>query len=181
MTNATITRIAVTVPGNTIIYNVFQNAARSYNSGIEVVVSSDVKKWLSVNFNATSYYNQIDAFTVINKYPQVDTISVDGQSLISGNAKLNAVFHFKKDLDVQLTSIYLAPDIVPQGKIGARFSLDLGIQKTIQKGKGTVFLNATDLLNTMVIRQEVQGQGFYFTSNNYHETQVVRIGYKYRF
>ena len=181
MTNATITRIAVTEPGNTIIYHVFQNAGRSYNAGIELAVSSEITKWLSINFNALGYYNQINAFTVINKYPMLDTISVDAQSLISGNAKFNAVFHFKKDFDIQLTAIYLAPDIIPQGKIDARFSLDLGIQKTIQKGKGSLFLNATDLLNTMVIRQTVQGDGFNFVSTNYYETQVIRIGYKYRF
>jgi hypothetical protein len=34
-----------------------------------------------------------------------------------------------------------------------RFSLDLGMKKAIQKGKGELFLNATDLLITMVTRK----------------------------
>lgn len=181
MTNATITRIAATVPGNTIIYNVFQNAGKSYNAGIELLLSKEIDKWLSLNFNANAYYNQIDSFSVINKYPITDTLSIAAQSLYSGNGKMTAVFHLKKNFEVQLTGIYLAPDIIPQGKIGARFSLDLGIQKTIQKGKGLIFLNATDLLNTMVIRQEFVGDGFTYTSDNYYETQVVRLGYTYRF
>lgn len=180
-TDATITRIASTVPGNTIIYNVFQNAGKSYNTGIELVFTKSLAKWLSINLNANAYYNQINEFTVVNKYPITDTITIGKQRIYSGNGKLNAVFHFKKDFDLQLTAVYLAPDIIPQGKIGSRFSLDLGIQKTIQKGKGILFLNATDLLNTMVIKQDINGDGFNFTSRNYYETQVVRFGYKYRF
>jgi len=36
--------------------------------------------------------------------------------------------------------------------------------------------NATDLLNTMVIKQEIEGETFSYTSNNYYETQVIRLG-----
>lgn len=75
---------------------------------------------------------------------------------------------------------YLA-DIIPQGTIEARFSLDFGIKKTIQNGKGELFLNATDLLNTMVIRTKTVGNKFNFTSNNFYETQVIRFGYSYKF
>ncbi len=65
--------------------------------------------------------------------------------------------------------------------MGSRFSLDLGLKKTIQKGKGELFLNVTDLLNTMVIHKTIQGNGFDYTSANYYETQVMRIGYSYKF
>lgn len=180
-TDATITRIAAVTPGSTVIYNVFQNAGRSYNTGVEVVLNKEITKWVTLNFNANVYYNQIDSFTVVNKYPITDTLSFDQQTTFSGNGKMNLLFHLKNNWEAQLTGIYLAPDIIPQGKIDARFSLDLGIMKSIQKGKGQLFLNASDLLNTMVIRQTFKGDGFTYTSSNYYETQVVRIGYKYRF
>ena len=73
------------------------------------------------------------------------------------------------------------PDIIPQGKIAARYSLDFGIKKAVQKGKGELFLNATDVLNTLVIKKEIQGDGFSYTSDDYYETQVVRLGYSYKF
>ena len=50
-----------------------------------------------------------------------------------------------------------------------------------EKGKGELFLNATDLLNTMVIKREIQGEGFRYTSDDYYETQVIRLGYNYKF
>jgi len=86
-----------------------------------------------------------------------------------------------KNFDAQLTAIYLAPDIIPQGKIAQRFSLDLGIKKSLQKGKGELLLNATDILNTMIIKKEIQGQGFRYISTDYYETQVIRLGYNYKF
>jgi hypothetical protein len=36
-------------------------------------------------------------------------------------------FHFAENKDVQLTVIYFASDIIPQGKINSRFSLDLKV------------------------------------------------------
>ena len=68
-----------------------------------------------------------------------------------------------------------------QGKIGQRFSLDLGLKKSIQKGKGELFFNANDLFNTMVIKRTIQGNGFSYTSDDYYETQVICLGYSYKF
>jgi outer membrane receptor protein involved in Fe transport len=179
--NGTITRISSTVAGSNLIYAVFQNAGKSYHAGVEMTFSAEVAKWYSFNINGNVYYNQINAFSVENKYPITHTFSAVQQSVYSGNAKWNNTFHFKKNVDLQLTAVYLAPDIIPQGKIGARFSLDFGVKKKIQKGKGELFINATDLLNTMVIKKRIQGDGFSYLSKDYYETQVVRIGYSYKF
>lgn len=181
ITNGTISRIASSLPESTLIYAVFQNAAKSSNSGLELVFSKDLAKWFSLNLNANGYYNQIDAFVVNNRYPVENSFTVAAQNTFSGNAKINTVFHFKKNWDAQVTAIYLAPDIIPQGRIDARFSLDFGLKKMIQNGKGELFLNATDLLNTMNIKQTIVGEGFGYVSRNYYETQVIRVGYSYKF
>lgn len=180
--DGTITRISsIAQNSSNLIYAIFQNAGRSYNTGLEVVLSQDVAKWYSFNLNVNGYHNQINAFSVENKYPVPSTFVADKQEIISGNIKLNNTFHLPKNFDAQLTAIYLAPDIIPQGKIAQRFSLDLGIKKSLQKGKGELFLNATDILNTMIIKKEIQGQGFKYISTDYYETQVIRIGYNYKF
>lgn len=179
--NGTITRVASTVPGSTLIYSIMQNAGKSYNTGVELLLAQDIKNWFSFNVNFNGYQSIIEAFKVENKYPAINTYSSARQELISWNSKFNGVFHLKNKTDIQLTAIYLAPDLIPQGKIGTRFSLDIGIKKQIQKGKGELFLNATDLFNTMQIHKEIQGAGFYYISNDYYETQVVRVGYNYKF
>ncbi|MBV8327289.1 TonB-dependent receptor [Chryseobacterium sp.] len=179
--NGTITRISSTVPGSTLIYAIFQNAGRSYNTGMEAIWNQKISDVYSFNMNGNIYRNQIDAFSVQNLYPVPNTFSAGQQSAISGNLKMNNTFHFPKGLNAQFTIVYMAPDIIPQGKIKSRFSMDVGFKKAIQKGKGELFLNASDLLNTMVIKKSVQGMGFAYTSNDYYETQVVRLGYTYKF
>ena len=179
--NGTITRIATSVPPSTLIYATFQNADKSYNTGLEAVLSQEISKLYSLNINANVYRNQIDAFTVTSLYPSPSVYSATLQETVSGNLKINNSFHFAKNVDAQLTAVYLAPDIIPQGKIESRFSIDLGIKKGIQNGKGELFLNATDLFNTMVIKRRIDGINFFYNSRDYNETQVIRLGYSYKF
>ncbi|WP_462252961.1 TonB-dependent receptor [Ferruginibacter sp.] len=180
-TQGTITRIATQVPPAALIYTVFQNAGHSSNTGIEMVLQQDFSKVFSFNTNVNIYRNIIDAFTVQNKYPVVSNYSAGKEKFTSGNIKLNGIFHLPKLTDIQITGIYLAPDIIPQGKIGTRFSVDMGVKKMIQKSKGELFINATDIFNTLKIKKETNGNGFTLISTDYYETQVFRLGYSYKF
>ena len=180
-TEGTITRIATQVPPSTLIYTVFQNAGHSSNTGVEMVLQHDFSKAVSINTNVNVYRNIIDAFTVENKYPVPSMYTATKEHFTSGNIKLNGIFHLPKQTDIQITSIYLAPDIIPQGKIGTRFSVDMGIKKQIQKSKGELFFNASDIFNTLNIKKELNGNGFKLASTDYYETQVFRLGYSYKF
>jgi outer membrane receptor protein involved in Fe transport len=180
-TDGTIIRIATQAPPGTLIYTVFQNAKRSYNTGIELVLQHDFSKIFTFNTNVNIYQNIIDGFTVENKYPVASTYTAGRETARSGNIKINSIFHLPKQTDIQITSIYSAPDIIPQGTIGARFSVDMGIKKQIQKGKGELFFNASDIFNTLRIKKETNGNGFKLISTDYYETQVLRIGYSYKF
>ncbi len=178
---STITRIGSIVPGSTLIYNIFQNAGKSYNTGIEILFSQNLSKLITVNFNLNGYQNIIDSFSVINKYPVENVFNAAREDIYSGNVKMNALLHFPGKTELQLTAIYQAPDLVPQGKIYSCFSIDAGLKKGIQNGKAEVFVNATDIGGTLRIRREVTGNGFRYTSTDYYETQVIRLGYTYKF
>ncbi len=179
--DGTITRIATQVPPSTLIYTVFQNAGHSTNMGIEMVLQQDFSKVFSFNTNVNVYQNIIDSFTVENKYPVPSIYKAVKQKFTSGNIKVNGIFHLPKQTDIQIIAIYLAPDIIPQGKIGARFSVDMGIKRQIQKGKGELFCNVTDIFNTLRVKKEITGNGFKYSSTDYYETQVFRLGYSYKF
>jgi outer membrane receptor protein involved in Fe transport len=181
LTNGSITRISSIVPGSTIIYAVFQNAGLSANSGIETVLSQELSKAFSFTANFNIFRNKINAFTVKNLYPKPNTFTAQTQKLISGNAKISTLAHFKNKLDWQVSAVYLAADLIPQGKIGARFSLDTGLKKTLKNGKSEITLNANDLLNTMITNRQISGDGFSYVSKDYYETQVVRLGYTCKF
>jgi outer membrane receptor protein involved in Fe transport len=179
--DGTITRIATQVPGSPILYNVFQNAGRSYNTGAEIVWQQKPAAWLSIIASANIYKNTINGFRVENKYPVPSVYASEKEAATSGNFKLAGSVRFGKGVEMQVSSVYLAPDIIPQGKIGSRYSLDLGLKKGLQKGKDELFLNATDLLNTMNIQKEIRGVGFRYSTTDFYETQVVRLGYSYKF
>lgn len=176
-----IARIATTTPGSTLIYHVFQNAGRSYNSGVEMIFEQKVSPRISFNVNGNVYRNTIDAFTVENKYPVPSIYSADKEERVSGFVKFNGQFKLPSNTEIQLTGAYMAKDLVPQGEIGARFSIDAGVKKQIQKGKGELFANATDLFNTLRIKRVINGAGFRLESTDYYETQVFRVGYSYKF
>ncbi len=179
--SATITRISSIVPNSTVIYAIFQNAGKGTISGGEIMIAQNIRKWATCNISISTYQNVIHAFTVQNQYPEPSTFSEGRQQIVSGNAKIALQFHLKKKWEMQCIAIYLAPDIIPQGRIDARFSADIGVKKTIQSGKGEFFANATDIANTLKVRRTIVGSGFAYVSTDYYETQVFRLGYSYRF
>lgn len=181
MINATITRIATQVPGNTILYNIFQNAGRSYQTGGEIVLQEEPVAWYTFNTSAAIYRNKINAFTIINRYPVPTVYNRAEESITSGNLKLNNMFKLKREIQVQLSGVYLAKDIIPQGTTGSRFTVDLGMKKQVQKGKGELFLNGTDIFNTLQTKRNIIGNNFTYNSTDYLETQVFRLGYSYKF
>ena len=107
--------------------------------------------------------------------------TAERQQLTSGNVKLNAVLKWPRDWQTQLSTVYLAPDLLPQGRIGSRYTVDLGMKKSVQRGKGEIVLNATDLLNTNQAERTIRGNDFRLVSTDYLETQVVRVGYNWKF
>ncbi|ERM83344.1 hypothetical protein P872_15995 [Rhodonellum psychrophilum GCM71 = DSM 17998] len=176
-----LTRILTSIPGTNRLASIDQNADKGWNTGIELVYNQKIGDNFSLNINSNIYQNKIGAFTLTNAYPSDIAFSRGAESAYTGNIKVNGVLKLPKSVDIQLTAIYLAADIVPQGRIKARYHLDGGITKKIQKGKGEVFLNAADIFNTLVIKYQLEGDGFNVISSDYYESQVFRMGYSYRF
>jgi outer membrane receptor protein involved in Fe transport len=179
--DGTITRIAASDPSSVVLYNVFQNAGQSASSGSEVVWQQTLSSRFSLTANASAYRKTFDAFSVVNQYPVATLFSAPKQEITSGNAKLDLNLGLPRDWRVQVSNVYLAPDLLPQGRTGSRFSLDMGTKKNIQGGKGEIVVNATDLLNTMQVRRTIRGTDFGFVSTDYLETQVIRVGYNWKF
>ncbi|MFN3800545.1 outer membrane beta-barrel protein [Belliella pelovolcani] len=176
-----LTRITTEIPNSKRLVTIDQNAGKGWNTGLELVISQKLGDLFTLNTNANIYQNRIGAFALNNAYPSDINLIRDEESNITGNIKVNGLFKLPKSLNIQISAIYLAPDIVPQGRILSRYHLDGGVNKKIQDGNGELFLNATDIFNTLVIRYRLEGNEFTLNSNDYFETQVFRLGYSYRF
>ena len=179
--DGTITRIATQAPGSVLLYNVFQNAGRSSSTGSELAWQQAISRRVSLGVSANAWRRTIGAFSVVNRYPVPTPYSAPRQQITSGSAKANAVLTLPGDWQTQLSNVYLAPDLLPQGRLESRMSLDVGVKKGIQRGKGEIVVNATDLLNTNHARRTIRGTDFTFVSTDYLETQVIRVGYNWKF
>ena len=118
---------------------------------------------------------------MVNLYPSPHVFERAINEIISGNLKLINTVKLYEKVDLQVSCIYLAPDIIPQGKIYSRFTLDLGLKMGVFNDKGEIFFNVTDLLNTFYTQKDINGNLFNYNSIDYNETQVLRIGFSYKF
>ena len=59
-------------------------------------------------------------------------------------------------------------------------SVNLGIKKNLRNEKTGLTFSATDIFNRFGIRQEVRNEGSTATYQNYFETQLFRLGFKYK-
>lgn len=179
--NNILTRIITAPTNSTFINSISQNAGNGRNEGVEILLNQEISKSVLLNINLNAYQNTISAFTINNVYPFNVFYSANKEQLFSGNLKLNALFKFSHNWQMQLTSVYLAPDLIPQGRIESRYALDIGVKKSIQKNKAEIFANASDILNTMRINKVITADGFTVKSRDLYETQIIRVGYSYKF
>jgi outer membrane receptor protein involved in Fe transport len=179
--DGTITRIATQVPGSVLLYNVFQNGGRSWSTGSEVVWQQTISRRVSLGANANAYRRTVGAFSVVNRYPVPIPYSAPRQRLTSGSLKAECGRHAAGRVADAAVERLPRPDLLPQGRVESRFSLDVGAKKAVQRGKGEIVANATDVLNTNQARRTIRGTDFTIVSTDYLETQVIRVGYNRKF
>jgi Outer membrane protein beta-barrel family len=95
--------------------------------------------------------------------------------------KLTSQVTLPRDFLFELTGQFFSSKNIGQGRELSRGGIDLGIKKSLAAGRIELNLSATDILNTMGIRQEIDGQGFYAEYQNFYETQIFTIACRYKF
>ena len=165
-----------------IINRIYQNVGSATNKGIELLLTQRITDFWKASGSVNWYINTIDAYdegTVL--FPYVRPFSIEKTKDNTWDAKLNNTFTLPGKMEVQLTGLYYAPKNIPQGRQLARSSVDLGVKKIILNDKGELVLSFTDIFNRFGIRQELTQQDFQVLYQNYYETQVARLGFKYKF
>ena len=164
-----------------VINSVTQNLNGGHNLGAEINVDQSFTKSWNLNLGVTVYNNLIDAFTGTVLYPYPQAYSFDKTQNTTWNAKLNSTVKLPGNSTLMGTFVYYAPDVIPQGTVKSRYSLDIGAKKILFKNKAEFTLSATDLLNTFAIRRSFDSPEFSLVTENYYETQVITAGLKYKF
>lgn len=176
-TNDILTRI-YTTNEDLSLNAITQNLNDGRNFGAELLVEQEILSGWNMSAGFNWYRNIIESASGTVIYPYEQPFQFDESKTNSWNLKLNTHVSLPKSYELQAGFIYYAPDIIPQGRILSRNSLDLEIRKKLLNDKMEVSLSATDILNKSGIRQEIYGNGFTMNSENYYESQVVMIGVK---
>ncbi|GLU45163.1 TonB-dependent receptor [Muricauda sp. NBRC 101325] len=167
-------------PDYDIVNRIYQNTGKATNTGIELLLGQDITNdWkFSATFNWFS--NSIDAYQGTLLFPYERSFSTEKSTADAWNAKLSTEWALPKNFSLQLTGIYYSDKNIPQGKELSRSSIDLGLKKGLWQNKAELTFSASDILNRFGIRQQISENGFTAVYQNYFETQIFRIGFKYK-
>lgn len=166
---------------NMIINKVYQNIGDASNLGVELLVDQQVLSCWNVSGSFNWYRNKIDRFTGELLFPYKRPFEIKERIDNPWYVKLNNQISLPAQFRVQLSGAYYAAKNIAQGRELDRWSVDFGVQKLLMKNRLELSLTASDLFNTMGIRQEITGDGFTALYENYLETQVITLGAKYKF
>lgn len=167
-------------PDYSIINKIYQNVGSGSNLGMEILLAQNIKDFWKFSGSFNWYNNKIDAFTGNLLFPFERPFTIKSSNDQTWDIKINNQFNLPKNVNIQLTAIYLAPKNIPQGKQLSRSSIDFGLEKRVLNNKGVITFSFTDILNKFGIRQEIVESDFTALYENYYETQVVRLGFKYK-
>lgn len=168
-------------PDYSIINKIYQNTGSAQNTGVELIFSQELMDAWKISGSINGYKNEIDAYSGVLYFPYERPYSIEKASDNTWDFKLNNLIKLPNGVELQVTGVYYAPKNIPQGKQMARSSVDLGLKKGILDGKGELTFSFSDIFNQFGIKQEYSGDGFTALYENFYETQVARIGFKYKF
>jgi ferric enterobactin receptor len=89
-------------------------------------------------------------------------------------------FILPHNIDFQVRGNYEAPQKTPQGTRKSVYYVDLGVNKDVFKGKGTLTLNVSDLFNSRRNRFITEGGNFYTEGNFLGRRRQINLTFNYR-
>lgn len=148
-----------------------ENVGTSDNVGLEVNYSNEFNSWWRVNANANLYHSSMDAFA-------------DGEDLSTKTTtfytRLMSQMKIKKNWNFQTSLSYRAPQEVPQGRRKSYFVVDMGFNRDIMKGNGTLTLSVRDLFNTRKYRYETITSTYTSDAVYQRRARSVLLTFNYR-
>ena len=139
--------------------------------GFEFNFSFNPKKWWRINGDA-------NFFRVMTEGTYQDQVfSADAFTL---NARMTSMITLFEKIDAQIRVNYRAPRQTAQGSSRSYAFIDLGANKDILKGKGTITLSVSDLLNSRKWRYTTFGENFYNEGDFQWRARQFTLSLNYR-
>ena len=127
------------------MYQTTKNVAKSQSEGIEATLKNKLFRILDLTTNINAYYYKLNGFSYV-----IDdqTITGEGNSSFTWNARMQASLILPYDISVQLGGRYRSRQVITQGYRKGNYNVDFGVRKNFMNRKFTVSLNCRDVFNT---------------------------------
>lgn len=161
-----------------LMYSTSMNVTKSVSSGLEMTMKNKVCDRLNLTTSANAYYYKLDGFAY-----DIDgqTVTGEGSSSFTWNARMQAALMLPYDISVQLTGRYNSRQVVTQGYRKANYSMDLGVRKTFLNKAFTLALNCRDLLNSRKFKTYTSSDTFTRYQENSRNGRTVNMTLTWNF
>jgi len=176
------TRVYIQDPDHSeITVKAYDNLGRATNTGLEIAFDQKISSFWSLSGSMNVYSNTIFAHSGTIDFPRPQNYIIEKRTDTPMFAKLGNRLKLPWNISMELSGVYFSTKNIGQGKELARGGVDAGLKKTFLNNQLELNLSATDIFNTMAIRQDIDGAGFRVEYGNYYETQIITLGLKYKF
>jgi len=149
-----------------------ENLTRSNSAGLELVLSTAIGNFATLNLSTNTYYNSIDASSLGYS---------SNKSIISWSANLSAGINLSKSAVLQVTSSYVAATLTPQGKQLPTFVMNTGFRQELFQRKLSLIITISDVFNSLKNRTLVDTPELYETIIRRRSARIIYFGFTYTF
>jgi iron complex outermembrane recepter protein len=148
------------------------NFTTADNVGLETILRYQIKAG-SLMWSFNIFQNTVNGSNVDPDIQGTNT---------NWNTRLTANYRVHKNLSLQVTGMYNAPDVQPQRTIRyMQTGLDAGIKYDFMKGKASLGLNVTDIFRTRKFDIHMEQDLFIYDGVRQRESRVGTLSFTYRF
>lgn len=177
-TSDVIQRVSYQSSTDGLMYQTNMNVARSLSTGLEMTVKNKFGRRFDLTTSANAYYYKLDGFTY-----DIDgqTVSGEGNSNFTWNARMQGSLLLPYDISVQLTGRYRSREVVTQGYRKANYSMDFGMKKNFLNKTFTLALNVRDIFNSRKFDVYTSSETFTRHQKNWRNGRTANITLTWNF
>jgi outer membrane receptor protein involved in Fe transport len=162
----------ITPLNDSVLLTTQQNLSSDKSTGLELIFSAKAGKFLTSNLSGNFFYNKIDAS---------DLGFSNKKSIVSMSINFNTTATITKTTMLQVSSNYRSARLTPQGKVFGSFVLNAGVRQDLFKKKISLILTASDILNTLKQKMELNTQYLKQVTISKRDARIIYFGISYRF
>jgi len=161
---------SIIIPKEESTLRTLTNFASLKSEGMELRFSYEPFSWLRLNNDFSLFHRSFSAL-------EVEDVIFNRQT--SWSIRLEQRIELPQDWMVQVTSYYRSPRIGPQIKYQHQYYVNLGVQKSLWNQRGSLNLSFSDIFNSRINRELIQGAAFRIQRERLWAFRSLRVGLRW--